>query len=54
LLYVASTQARDHLVVSLHRKAGSDVQTAANTLASAGPSAAPAATPFTGFIFDDS
>jgi len=36
LLYVAATRARDHLVVSLHRKAGSAAGTAAALLAEAG------------------
>ncbi|WP_028047593.1 exodeoxyribonuclease V subunit beta [Cellulomonas sp. URHE0023] len=35
LLYVAATRARDHLVVSLHRAAGSNAGTAAATLAGA-------------------
>lgn len=36
LLYVAATRARDHLVVSLHRKAGSTSATGAQILADAG------------------
>jgi len=46
LLYVAATRARDHLVVSLHRAAGSSAATAASVLAGAG-AATPGAERFT-------
>ena len=40
LLYVACTRARDHLVVSLHRRDGSKVNSAARALADAGAAGA--------------
>ena len=53
LLYVAATRARDHLVVSLHRKTGSSAQTAANLLADAGAVTATGGQAFAGFDFGD-
>jgi ATP-dependent exoDNAse (exonuclease V) beta subunit len=46
LLYVAATRARDHLVVSLHRAAGSATQTAARLIAEAGGTNAAGAVAF--------
>jgi ATP-dependent exoDNAse (exonuclease V) beta subunit len=46
LLYVAATRARDHLVVSLHRAAGSKAVTSAQLLAGAGGATAAEATAF--------
>ena len=46
LLYVAATRARDHLVVSLHRSAGSGTQTAARLIAEAGGATAAGAVVF--------
>jgi ATP-dependent exoDNAse (exonuclease V) beta subunit len=46
LLYVAATRARDHLVVSLHRK-DAGTPTNASILAAAGAATAPNAEPFT-------
>lgn len=46
LLYVATTRARDHLVVSLHRGADSKVRTAAKLLADAHAADPPLATPW--------
>lgn len=46
LLYVAATRARDHLVVSLHRVAGSTTATAASVLAQCGGATRSLAEPF--------
>jgi ATP-dependent exoDNAse (exonuclease V) beta subunit len=51
LLYVAATRARDHLVVSLHRAAGSKVNSAARSIAEAGGATAAGATAFRDFEF---
>jgi ATP-dependent exoDNAse (exonuclease V) beta subunit len=51
LLYVATTRARDHLVVSLHRSASSTTETAAKLIAEAGGGAEPLATRFAGHEF---
>jgi ATP-dependent exoDNAse (exonuclease V) beta subunit len=48
LLYVATTRARDHLVVSLHRCAGSNTKTSAKVLADAGAATAAGAVAFHG------
>ncbi|HTK67707.1 MAG TPA: UvrD-helicase domain-containing protein [Pseudonocardia sp.] len=51
LLYVGATRARDHLVVSLHRAAGSSRRTAAKSIADAGGGVVAGATVFDGFEF---
>jgi ATP-dependent exoDNAse (exonuclease V) beta subunit len=48
LLYVATTRAQDHLVVSLHRCADSTTQSSAKILADAGAATAPGAVAFFG------
>ena len=51
LLYVATSRARDHLVVSLHRGAGSGARTSAKIIADADGGAA-GAVPFAGYEFE--
>jgi len=52
LLYVATTRARDHLLVSLHRSHSSAVRTAAKAIADAGGATAAGATRFGGFAYE--
>ncbi len=51
LLYVATTRARDHLIVSLHRAFGSSASTAAQVMSDAGGASVAGAVRFAGYEF---